>query len=843
MLRSLRLRCLVASVASLPLLAAIPARAGSWTTFRGPNGNGEAQESLPPGEGPLALRLAWKRSLGSGYAGISIADGKLVTAFTDGVKDVAVALDRRTGEEIWRYELGPVFEGRDGSHDGPIATPAIDGDRVFVVDPAGRMVGLSLATGAELWSKHLVEDFGCEAPYYGFASSPAVADGTVVLQVTGEGGSVAGFDAATGELRWRTLEDGVEAQSPIVAEVRGRRQVLVMGESKLAGLDAASGELLWELEHGGESGMTTMTQSPVPLGDGRIFTKYDGGSGSAIFELGEVDGALGAWRLHESRGMARSYSPATLSGGHVYGFTSRLLSAVDPASGELLWRSREVGDGFLIAIDGQLAILQKTGSLHLGAASPEGWSETSRVDLFEDLAWTPPSYAEGSLYVRSLGEIARVDLVRGAARVAAADGGPALPEVLAPLAAVASSGDPAAAVDRFLAERSLPIVDGTSVTFLFRGEAEDVAVAGDMIGMRREEPMHRLAGTDLWWWQTELDPRARISYLFYPDLEPTVDPSHDRIVTATILGPDMNWKREESVRMSWFAMPGWPGHAAAVGAGAGEAAEESGGRIESIEIQLQPAPPEGAEEEEEEEAAAAAAAPAPEPVTATVHVWLPPGYDDGEGAYPVVYVLNPEAREEGGWLAALDRVVGSTVEPVIVVFPQMPRAPGLRGALAGQVVPAIDQRFRTRADRDSRALVGMGFRAYAATVTGFAVPDVFGALGLQSLFLTEGGMEEDLLEALGGQTAATTPMRIYFEWGRWDLVSPHEQMNFRASSRWAWDALLERGYAPVGGEVWDSTDFASWRNRTGLLLEALFPISGSTGGEPSALAAWRTGAP
>ncbi len=43
----------------------------------------------------------------------------------------------------------------------------------------------------------------------------------------------------------------------------------------------------------------------------------------------------------------------------------------------------------------------------------------------------------------------------------------------------------------------------------------------------------------------------------------------------------------------------------------------------------------------------------------------------------------------------------------------------------------------------------------------------------------------------------------------------------------------------MGGEVWDSTDWASWRNRTGLMLEALFPMEGV---EPN-LAAWQTGTP
>ena len=46
------------------------------------------------------------------------------------------------------------------------------------------------------------------------------------------------------------------------------------------------------------------------------------------------------------------------------------------------------------------------------------------------------------------------------------------------------------------------------------------------------------------------------------------------------------------------------------------------------------------------------------------------------------------------------------------------------------------------------------------------------------------------------------------------------------------------GFDPIGGEVWDSTDWASWRNRTAVLLEALFPARGD--GTPAELARWVT---
>ena len=137
------------------------------------------------------------------------------------------------------------------------------------------------------------------------------------------------------------------------------------------------------------------------------------------------------------------------------------------------------------------------------------------------------------------------------------------------------------------------------MVFLWRGDAQDVAVAGEMIGIRREEKMNRLEGTDLWWWSTTLDARARISYLFFVDYAPTPDPAHDRRARSTVIGPDMNWNRGEPMEVSWFAMPEWPGRAVAPAE-----APVHHGRVEKVEVALTPSGEDA------------------EPVTATTRVWL-----------------------------------------------------------------------------------------------------------------------------------------------------------------------------------------------------------------------------
>jgi hypothetical protein len=289
-------------------------------------------------------------------------------------------------------------------------------------------------------------------------------------------------------------------------------------------------------------------------------------------------------------------------------------------------------------------------------------------------------------------------------------------------------------------------------------------------------------------------------------------------VLSTVLGPDMNWFRGVPVEMSWFAMPEWPGLSIT------RSEPTARGRLEVIKLAIQPTAA------EDKEAKPSFEIPA--------RVWLPPGYEESNLRYPVVYA-RANAVEAGDWPATLDRVVGQSVEPLIVVFVDPPTRPDTRGALAGQIVPQIDERFRTRTDRAARAVVGMGWPGFNAALTAFFHSDMFGVLGIQSLFLVEGPPMETLLEAVGGKDASTLPMRIYLEWGKWDLISPHEEMNQRKFSRWAWDLFTVKGWVPIGGEVWDSTDFASWANRTDVLLEALFPLDRAT----TDLHLWQTAAP
>jgi putative tributyrin esterase len=123
----------------------------------------------------------------------------------------------------------------------------------------------------------------------------------------------------------------------------------------------------------------------------------------------------------------------------------------------------------------------------------------------------------------------------------------------------------------------------------------------------------------------------------------------------------------------------------------------------------------------------------------TLHfrVYLPAGYDTSSLRYPVIYFLHglpaaPDGYRGAGFVAqALGR-------PAIVVAPQAARRgetdpeylDGGRGhrwetALAVELPRIVDARFRTIANRNGRALIGLSAGGYGATLLGLHHLDEF----------------------------------------------------------------------------------------------------------------------
>jgi len=771
-----------------------------WPGFRGANGDGVSSATNIFDRGGVRLEVAWKRPLGSGYSGVAVAEGRAVTMFSDGKADVVVAFDAADGRELWRYPIDLTYKGHDGSQDGPIPTPLIADGRVFAIGPRGRLFALDAATGKEVWKTDLVAEHGAVKPHWGFGTSPLIAWGVLVVQVGAKGAMVCGFDPQTGRRVWAAGDDAVNYQSPIPYSEDGGPRVLAAGEKKLLCLDPKTGEVLWEYAHegGGERGAPCLV--PVSIDATRVLLKHQDDR-SKLVEVADRDGRTVFQSLWESPSIGKTFAVAVHHDGHVYGFNGRTLTCVEAATGQTAWRSREPGDGFCIIVDGHLVVVTKEGGVHVAPAAPQGYQEVAGVKVFDSLCWTPPSFAGGSIFARSFGEIARVDIRPGAGPA------PARPKGDSEIAGtrwaefldrLREADDKPAAIERFLdSVERFPMVelDGR-VIFIYRGPGEDLVLGGDLTGFGSQRRMKRVEGTDLFYCVSRLEPDARVNYAFVRDFQAVPDPLNPRRTTATGFDAEMELCFGNArTELSWVAMPGWkpPTHL--------DPPEESRrGRIESHTFKSEAL---GAE--------------------VAIDVYTPAGYDQGAEALPVAYIHAGQiARGELRLVEALDNLIGRRVAPILAVFinhdPPFFNA-DVYAKMAAQELPAfVDARYRTARSRDGRGHVASGLACYGAMHTVLGHPDKAGKLGLQSPFMIGVSYIEPVMKE-----ASRAPLTIYLDWCKYDVRSSLEDWSMPKTGRELDRYFREHGYRPVGGEAHDGSGVASWQNRTDDLLEALFP--------------------
>ena len=110
--------------------------ADDWSRFRGPNGTGVSTETnLPTDFGP-DKSVVWKTPLPPGHSSPVFSRTCIFVTAHDGDKKagklVLIALDRKSGKELWRREVPRSKNGRLENVNGPAsASPVTDGENVF----------------------------------------------------------------------------------------------------------------------------------------------------------------------------------------------------------------------------------------------------------------------------------------------------------------------------------------------------------------------------------------------------------------------------------------------------------------------------------------------------------------------------------------------------------------------------------------------------------------------------------------------------------------------------------------------------------------------------------------
>ncbi len=360
----------------------------------------------------------WRHEIGAGWSGFAVVNGVAVTMEQRGESEAVTAYDVHTGALLWAHTYPGHFDHFLGGR-GPRATPTIDEGRVYALGARGRLSCLDGATGAALWTRDLLAEYGVTPEMearnvqYGRANSPLVAGDLVIVPAGGDEATrqarLAAFDKTSGEPVWESPPRQISFSSPRLATLAGIAQVLIVNEDTLSGHTPETGVLLWEHSWPGRTSATASVSQAVPVPPDRVFVSKGYGGGALLLELvpGE-DGVLAArevWR--DRRALRTKLTNVVLKDEHIYGLSDGMLECVELETGRRVWKEGRYGHGQILRVDELLLLLSEEGEVVLIEPTPDEPDHIlGRFQALAGKTWNNPALYGDLLVVRNGNEAA-----------------------------------------------------------------------------------------------------------------------------------------------------------------------------------------------------------------------------------------------------------------------------------------------------------------------------------------------------------------------------------------------------------------------------------------------------
>ena len=341
----------------LSFLAAIcAARAKDWPGFRGPTGQGLAKSSNLPLEWSATKNIAWKQPIpGRGWSSPVLVKGRVclttAVASRDGGGPAlalhALCLDEKTGAIIWdktlfEHDAGKAPQGH-GKNSQASPTPLIEGGRLYAHFGHLGTAALDL-DGNVLWKNNSIH----YPPVHGNGGSPVLVDDALIFSCDGASDPfVIALHKNTGNELWRTARTTTAARrfsfsTPLVMEVKGKKQVISPASGGVCSYDPKTGRELWRARYG--EGYSVVPR-PV-FGHGLLF--LSSGFDRPVVMAIRPDGSGDVTDTHTAWSLTKGgpTTPSLLLVGDELYFVSDagIASCVDAKSGRVHWQERLGGN-------------------------------------------------------------------------------------------------------------------------------------------------------------------------------------------------------------------------------------------------------------------------------------------------------------------------------------------------------------------------------------------------------------------------------------------------------------------------------------------------------------------
>jgi len=343
--------------------------------------------------------------------------GSINPVENDDVHDWRVyRVDKNSGEILWEKTAhsGMPKMKRHPKSTHANSTPVTDGKHVVAFFASEGLYCYDF-DGNLVWKKDLgMMDSGffmVKKAQWGFASSPIIHDGVIILQCDIQSGSfLAAFDVTSGKELWRTERSDVPTWStPTVYSVKGKTRIVVNGFKHAGGYAFDTGKEIWRLEGNGDIPIPT----PV-ISDDLIFIHNAHGRMSPIYAI--RTNAKGDISLDDDASTNKSIAWSIPRGGAytatsiVYGdyfyncIDNGFVSCFEAKTGKRMYRQRigETGTSLSaspVASGGRIYYTTEQGNIVVLKAGPK--FEIVAVNPLDDVCMATPAVSDGQLIFRT----------------------------------------------------------------------------------------------------------------------------------------------------------------------------------------------------------------------------------------------------------------------------------------------------------------------------------------------------------------------------------------------------------------------------------------------------------
>jgi outer membrane protein assembly factor BamB len=369
---------------------------GDSSQWRGENRDGRfVEQNLLdkwPQDGP---ELIWSKSgIGAGFSSVAVADGKIYITGMIG-KDATMTCFDLAGKQLWAKSYGPEWKN---NYPGSRSTPTVNQGFVYALSGEGNVVCLDAKSGAEKWSRNVLQEFKGKNISWGVSESLLIDGQNLICTPGGTGATVVALEKKTGKNVWQTkgLSDLSAYCSPVLIKQGTTNLIVTMTSDNIVGIDAKSGNVFWKYPY--KNKYAAHPVSPL-FNQGCVYVTSGYGSGGVMLLLSPDGKSVSVkWKNVE---LDTHHGGVVLHNGLIYGssYNGKWMSLAWN-TGEIKDRDGGVGKGSVVFADGMLYCYGERGEM--GLVDPAGLKVVSKFKITRGQGqhWAHPAIADGRMYIR-----------------------------------------------------------------------------------------------------------------------------------------------------------------------------------------------------------------------------------------------------------------------------------------------------------------------------------------------------------------------------------------------------------------------------------------------------------